>query len=232
LGRWDHDGLLEYIGRKDEQIKLDGRRIHPSEIERALTAFPDVADAAIVVRKDASGVPRTLAAYVTLRPDVKGLLPRHLAAIVQQRLPSHMVPWPIFIISDFPRLPSLKIDRFALAQADAERISEASRPVEDPIIAAVVEVFEQVIGIAGASADDSIASLGGDSLQSVDIAAELERRFGVVVSDETMVAAHTIGELALWIAGQKRRLDGANQGIDAPERHSRHPLPSQFPLAE
>ena len=143
---------------------------------------------------------------------VQGLLPRHLAAMLRQRLPHYMVPWPIFIISDFPRLPSLKIDKIAFAQIDASRIDQdCSDGMENPIVAEVAKVFEQVLEVTGASADDNLASLGGDSLQAVDIAAELERRFGVTVSEETMASAHTIQDLALWIADQQRAPNPTNQ---------------------
>jgi amino acid adenylation domain-containing protein len=211
MGRWHPDGLFEWVGRKDEQIKLRGHRIHPAEIENALLAFPEVADAAVVVRRDADGAPRSLAAYVMVRPAAQGLLPRHLAAMLQRRLPHYLVPWPIFIIGDFPRLPSLKIDRPALARLDVSRMDQGSEGIENPIIAEVAKVFEQVLEVTGASADDNLASLGGDSLQAVDIAAELERRFGVIVSEETMASAHTIQDLALWIADQQRAPNNTNQ---------------------
>jgi amino acid adenylation domain-containing protein len=210
MGRWRPDGLFEWVGRKDEQIKLRGHRIHPGEIENALLAFPEVADAAVVVRGNADGIPRSLAAYVMLRPEVQGLLPRHLAAMLRQRLPHYMVPWPIFIIGDFPRLPSLKIDKIALAEMDANRMDLGFPRIENPIIAEVAKVFEQVLEVTGATADDNLASLGGDSLQAVDVAAELERRFGIIVSEETMAAAHTIQDLALWIADQQRALNNTN----------------------
>jgi fengycin family lipopeptide synthetase E len=210
MGRWRPDGLFEWVGRKDEQIKLRGHRIHPGEIENALLAFPEVADAAVVVRGNADGIPRSLAAYVVLRPEVQSLLPRHLAAMLRQRLPHYMVPWPIFIIGDFPRLPSLKIDKIALAEMDANRMDLGFPRIENPIIAEVAKVFEQVLEVTGATADDNLASLGGDSLQAVDVAAELERRFGVIVSEETMAAAHTIQDLALWIADQQRALNNTN----------------------
>jgi len=211
MGRWRPDGLFEWVGRRDEQIKLRGHRIHPGEIENVLLAFPEVADAAIVVRGNAEGIPRSLAGYVMLRRGVQGLLPRHLAAMLRQRLPHYMVPWPIFIISDFPRLPSLKIDKITLAQMDVGRMDQDSDGIENPIIAEVAKVFEQVLEVTGASADDNLASLGGDSLQAVDIAAELERRFGVMVSEETMASAHTIQDLALWIADQQRAPSNINQ---------------------
>jgi amino acid adenylation domain-containing protein len=205
LGRWSPDGLLEYIGRKDEQIKLHGRRIHPAEIENALMALPEVVDAAVVVRSNVDGMPRSLAAFVVLGPNVQGLLPRHLAAMLQNRLPRHLIPWPIFVVDDLPRSPSLKLDRSQLAEMDAIRAGKDSADIENPIVAAVAKVFEQVLEVTGATPDDNVASLGGDSLQAVDVAAELERHFGVIVSDETMASSLTIQDLALWIAGQQGR---------------------------
>ena len=212
LCRRGADGLFEYIGRKDEQVKLHGHRVHPAEIESVLMDLPGVADAAVVTRKDGNGAARSLAAYVTLRLDTDGLLPRHLAAMVQQRLPSHLVPWPIRILDDLPRLPGLKVDRARLAQLDADRSAEGAERIESGVVAQIIQVFEEIIGIAGATADDNVASLGGDSLQAVDIAAELERRFAVTVSDEAM-AAQTIQELALWIEG-KRSIQRPIHGLD------------------
>jgi acyl carrier protein len=116
----------------------------------------------------------------------------------------------------------LKIDRIRLAQIDASRMHQENSPgIENPIIADVARVFEEVLEVSGATADDNLASLGGDSLQAVDIAAELERRFGVIVSDETMASALTIQDLALWIADQKRSLTDIHQ--DAHVREQPYP---------
>src|SRR5262249_36469537 len=127
LARRRPDGLLQYVGRKDQQIKLHGNRIEPAEIENALIHLPEIADAAVVVRKDESGAPRALAAYVKCEAHVKNLLPRHLAAMLAQRLPSHMIPWPIIIVDEFPRLPNFKIDRARLAGMDATRVHDRTR---------------------------------------------------------------------------------------------------------
>jgi amino acid adenylation domain-containing protein len=221
IGRWRPDGLCEWVGRKDEEFKLRGYRIHPAEIENALLTFPEVAEAAVVVRRDTNGVPQNLAAYVMLRPEVQGLLPRHLAAMLQQRLPRYLVPWPIVIIDDFPRLPSLKIDRVGLAELDARRVRQDSQGIENSIVVEVTKVFEQVLEVAGATADDNLYSLGGDSLQAVDIAAELERRFGVIVLEETMASVHNIRDLAMWIADRQRSASDSDQVSHAPERPAR-----------
>ena len=214
LGRRRPDGLIEFVGRKDEQVKLRGYRIEPAEVESAIINCPEVADAVVVVRRNEAGVPRSLAAYVVLRPDARGMLPRHLAAMLQRRLPRYMVPWPIIAVEELPRLSNLKIDRSQLALMDTRRTGDPSHRVTNEMVNEVAKVFERVLGVDGAMPDDDVSSLGGDSLQAVTIATELEERFAVVLSDDVMDTARTIQDLARWIAGQR-------VGGERPRAHDR-----------
>jgi acyl-coenzyme A synthetase/AMP-(fatty) acid ligase/acyl carrier protein len=200
VGRLRPDGLFEFIGRKDQQIKLRGHRIEPSEIEAALRSCEGVRDAAIVVRKNKQDRPQSLIAYVELRPGTSGLLPRHLQAMLSQRLPRHMVPAQIFLLTGLPYLANFKIDRLRLAAIDQARTSEDAPQPGGPIINEVLRVFEAALGSSGATADDNLSSLGGDSLQAVTIALELERRFPVHIPPATFDASRTIREWAEWIA--------------------------------
>jgi acyl carrier protein len=202
LGRWRPDGLIEFVGRKDAQIKLAGHRIEPAEVESALMACTGVREAAVVVRRSEAGIPRSLAAYVVLEPGIRGLLPRHLSVMLKQRLPSSMIPAVIFIVDDFPRLASLKIDRVRLAAVDAAQTAGSGARLDGSLIDQVAAVFERVLGVRAATSEDNLASLGGDSLQAVEIALELERHFAVPLPVETFNAAQSIGELARWIAAR------------------------------
>ena len=195
LGRRRPDGLYEFIGRKDAQIKLHGHRIEPGEVEAALRSAPPVRDAAVVVRRNSEGVPRSLVGYVELRPGTKGVLPRHLLAMAAQALPAAMVPAVIVISAELPRLANLKIDRARLAEIDAAR---AGAPTEDAdrFVRGIVQLFEQVLNLSGATPDDSVATLGGNSLHKVEIALELERRFGIRTPVGWLSASQSIRELA------------------------------------
>jgi amino acid adenylation domain-containing protein len=215
LARRRPDGLLEYVGRKDQRIKLHGHRIEPAEIEITLLHLPEIAEAAVVVRKDDNGAARAVAAYVKCQVNVKNLLPRHLAAMLGRRLPAHMIPWPIFIVDEFPRLPNFKIDRARLARADAERAHDRSRLNENPLIAEVIEVFEQTLSVNGATPDDNLASLGGDSLQVAEIATELARRFKMVVTLDAIESARTIEDIALWISSQRQESESPHEAPHA-----------------
>jgi amino acid adenylation domain-containing protein len=202
-GRWRPDGLIEFVGRKDQEIKLRGHRINPAEIESTLRSRAGVSDAAVLVRKNEANVPRSLVAYVEVRPGVRDLTPADLTVMLARQLPYYMVPSTIVLVDELPRLAGLKIDRRQLARMDLSRMDRMLDPIEDPLVHEVAEIFRLVLGVGGATPDDNVASLGGDSLQAVRVAVELESRFGVVISPHLFEANQTIGALADWIASQK-----------------------------
>jgi acyl carrier protein len=202
LGRLRPDGLFEFVGRKDVQIKLRGFRIEPSEIEGALRNCVGVRDAAIVVRRNAAGVPRAAIGYVELSKGVRGMQPRHLLAMVSQVLPRHMVPASIFIEPDLPRLVNMKLDRQRLVELDRTRLEAEAKRSTNPLIATIIEIFEQALEVSGATAADNFFSLGGDSLQAVEVIAALEQRLGMEIPDDVFDTALSIDELARWIASR------------------------------
>lgn len=201
-GRRRPDGLLEFAGRDDQQIKLRGHRIELGEVEFALAKCAGVEDAVVVVRRNENGMPRSLAAYIEMREGASDLRRRSLRRALITQLPQYMIPATINIVDRLPRLPNLKIDRPKLARLDAARVTQTSAPPDDPMVTKLIEVFERVLGDVKATADDNIHTLGGDSLQAVRIALELESRLGVAIPVDVFEAAQTIGELANWIAGQ------------------------------
>jgi acyl carrier protein len=166
-----------------------------------LRACQGVSDGAVVVRRNAAGVPRAIAAHVELQPETRGLLPRHVRAMLAQLLPKYTMPATIHLIDALPRLPNLKIDRVRLAAVDAEQASRPVEPDRDALVAAVARIFEDELEVGGATADDNVFSLGGDSLQAITIAVALEKQFGfrLPVDDEPV----TIGELAARIAASQ-----------------------------
>jgi amino acid adenylation domain-containing protein len=195
LARQRPDGLREFAGRKDEQIKLHGYRIEPGEVEAALKSCPGVRDAAIVVRRTAEGHPKALAAYVTLLPDAEDMRPRHLMAMLGHRVPAHMAPAAIFIVEALPWLANFKLDRRRLTEMDAEAIAAPERS-DDQIAAEIIAIFERALGVRGATAEDNLLSLGGDSLDATEIALELKRRFGLAVLPGDFIGARSIGDWA------------------------------------
>ena len=196
LGRLRADGLYEVAGRRDHQIKLRGFRIELGEIESALRACSGIKDAAVLARRPAGGAVRSLVAYVQLRHRVRGMLPRHVTSMLAQRVPAYMLPADIIILDALPWLANFKIDRQRLEAMDGARTDRAAPAAPDPAAAAVLGAFEKVLGLAGIGLQDDLLSLGGDSLQAVDIALEIEQALGVRVPPETIDIACPIGDLS------------------------------------
>jgi amino acid adenylation domain-containing protein len=199
------DGLVEFVGRKDNQIKLNGYRIEPNEVESALKACSGVKDAAVLVRKDAADVPVALAAFVQLQAEVST---DRIMTMLSERVPSYMMPAEIGVLDELPWLPNFKIDRQRLAQIDAARLNERSRSESSPLIGELIATFDQVMRVTGATASDNIRSLGGDSLQALELVLEIGRRFQVVVPERAQDPSRTIAQWARDIAAW-RSLDAA-----------------------
>ena len=198
LGRLRPDGLFEVAGRRDHQIKLRGFRIELGEIESALRGCSGIKDAAVVVRRSAAGAVRSLVAYIQLKPGVRRLLPRHVTSMLAQRLPAHMLPVEIIILDALPWLANFKVDRKQLEAMDAERTAPAQEVrAPGPGGAAVVRAFQKVLRRTGIGPEDDLLSLGGDSLQAVDIALEIEIALGVRIPPEAIDIACPIGQLAV-----------------------------------
>jgi surfactin family lipopeptide synthetase A len=105
------------------------------------------------------------------------------------------MPAEIGILDELPWLPNFKIDRQRLAQMDASRVSRQV-PEHSSLIGALIETFECVMKVSGVRPNDNILSLGGDSLQALELAFEIERRFGVIVPIEAQVPTRSIRQWA------------------------------------
>jgi amino acid adenylation domain-containing protein len=123
--RWREDGLLDYLGRRDEQVKLNGVRIELGEIETAIRELADVVDAAVAVRSDVGAVER-LVGYVVAR-DGAGLDEAQVRRELAFSLPPHMIPPFIVFLEGLPMTANGKLDRNALpAPSTAKQESRVS----------------------------------------------------------------------------------------------------------
>jgi amino acid adenylation domain-containing protein len=171
----------------------------PAKIENVLRNIPEVADAAVIVRNNDGGDPRSLVAYAVLRAGNQGLLPRHLLRVLARKLPGHLLPAQLILLDKLPHLPNLAVDRVRLEQFDAARPLEVRDRREDPLIDKVAQIYEAVLRINGASADDNVDSLGGDSLQAITIQTELERQFGIAIPEEIVEQRPSIRQIARFL---------------------------------
>ena len=198
------DGLLEYLGRLDQMLKIRGHRVEPGEVEAALRACAGIADGAVLVRRAPDGRPTALIAYAETTPETTGLLPRHVLAMLSRTLPDYM--WPqVVYLEPLPRLSNFKPDRAALERMDAMRSSDQGARKSDPLLDLVCSAFETVVGCSGATGEDDLMSLGGDSLQVVEVLLELEARMGFPVPRAVFRRSRNISELASWLKLRTRK---------------------------
>jgi len=188
LVRRTGDGQFVFVGRADDELKLSGHRVDPAEIESTLLDDPAIRDAAVVARPTATGTPRLVAFVV---PGV----PEGLRARVAAALPAPMVPAEFVAVPAIPRTTNNKVDRAALRdRADAAPVAEATGTART-----VLDVWAAVFGTPPASLDDDLFDLGGQSLQTIQLATRLTAALGREVTVATVFQHPTVNGLAAAI---------------------------------
>ncbi|WP_327666578.1 MULTISPECIES: non-ribosomal peptide synthetase [unclassified Streptomyces] len=210
LAVWRGDGALELRGRADGQLKIRGLRIEPGEVEGVLTAHPGVAQAAVVVREDGTGV-RRLVGYVVGVAEVG--FPALLAHAARQ-LPAHMVPEALVALDALPMTPNGKLDRAALPAPAAIRETTGRAP-RTPQEEALRDLFAEVLGVPaeGVGADDGFFDLGGDSITSIHLVSRALAT-GLRLTPRDVFEQRTVAGLAATAAARPATGPGPEQ--DAP----------------
>ena len=193
LARWLPDGTIEFLGRRDHQVKVRGFRIELGEIEAVLGAHEAVKETVVVARAGAAGA--RLVAYVVLRPEAAaGLdeLRRHLRA----KLPEYMVPSALVALPRIPLTPNLKVDRAALpAPEDAAERGPAVAPRSE-VERALCELCGELLGREVRSVHDDFFELGGHSLLASQLVSRASRRFEVELPLRAVFEAKCVAALA------------------------------------
>ncbi len=187
------DGVLEFIGRIDDQLKIRGHRIEPREIEEALQRHPQVAQAVVVGHRDHDETMQLLA-YVVALPE-QSVDVDALRQYLQACLPSAMLPSRWMSLPALPLTTTGKLDRKALPAPDAPPPREHVPP-RDPIEQQLATMVEDILGISGVGVHDSFFELGVDSLGAAQMAARFPQVFGIELPLVTLLNEPTIAGLA------------------------------------
>ncbi|MGA6167905.1 amino acid adenylation domain-containing protein [Amycolatopsis magusensis] len=197
LARWTTEGLLEFLGRADNQVKVRGFRIEPGEIEMVLAADDRVGQAAVLVREDTPGVKR-LTAYVASAAGhaADALDVASLRAVAAERLPEYMVPADIVVLPEIPLTRNGKLDRGALP-APTGRAAGAGEYVapRTPVEETLTRIWGEVLGTESFGVTDNFFQLGGDSILSLQVVSRA-RQAGLAVSSQLIFGHQTVAELA------------------------------------
>ena len=196
LARYQPDGSIEYLGRKDHQVKIRGQRVELGEVETALRTHPEIREVAATLRAYSPGDNRIVAYFIPTgdRAPSSRALRTHLAS----KLPDYMIPSAFVPLAAFPQTPSGKIDRRRLPAPDGGRMDLEKDYVapETDTEQKLVKIWERALRVQPVGVTDNFFELGGHSLLAVRLFAQIEKAFGGRIPLATIFRAPTVRDLA------------------------------------
>jgi len=195
LGRWNEDGILEYLGRNDHQVQIRGFRVETGEIEAALLTHPSIDKAFVMAFDEAPGV-MGLIAYLVGRETGIQELRDHLSP----RIPAYMVPSLFKWLPALPTTPNGKVDRKALPAAKLESSGSSHSSARTPLDGQLIDVWQSVLHVDRIGIDDNFFHLGGQSLKAIKLVNAIEQATGLTCSLRDIFEFPTIRLLADQLA--------------------------------
>lgn len=192
LGRWRSDGTIEFLGRRDQQVKVRGYRIELGEVENVLLGHPDVAEAAVTARTRPGGDKYLCGYYVARRP-VTGL-----RAHLERVLPAHAVPAYLIELAELPLHRSGKLDRSRLPEPDGSQLLAGVEHVvaRTETERVLLELTEAALGMTGIGLRHDLRELGADSLTATLLAAGVAERLGRQLPVSAVLRSGSLAALA------------------------------------
>jgi amino acid adenylation domain-containing protein/non-ribosomal peptide synthase protein (TIGR01720 family) len=190
--RWHRTGVLEFLGRVDDQVKVRGFRVELGEIEATLARHPSVRQAAVVADRSGTGV--RLVGYVA--PAAGVVDPVELRAHLAEFLPEHMVPATIVPLDGaLPLTPNGKLDRRALPAVDWAALAGSAAPAT-ATQRRLADVFAEVLDLPSVGVHDDFFALGGHSMAAMRLLSRVRAAFGVELAIRDVFDAPTVAGLA------------------------------------
>jgi aryl carrier-like protein len=207
MTRLRNDGQLEWLGRRDQQVKVRGYRIELGEIEAVLASQPGVSECVVIAREIAVGDTRLLS-YVTVAKGASFDADAVRAAL-RGRLPEYMIPMAFTVLEALPLTPNGKIDRKVLPTPPAPA------PHQDPSVA---EIWRELLRVDRVGLHDNFFDLGGHSLLLIRLRAKLKRQLGYEFSIVEMFQRTTVAAQAEPRLSASLSSDAVRRGRTRAER--------------
>jgi len=221
LARYWPNGDLEFLGRKDHQVKLHGVRIELGEIESILRKHPAVREAATLLREDVPGSQR-LVGYVLPKEGDKPA-PQDLRTFLAERLPATMVPTAFVILDRLPLTPNGKLDVRALPPPPSQSFDNEAGHVapRNEIEEKLARIWAEVLGKDLIGVHDNFFDLGGHSLLATQVASRIRSAFNVELSLPRLFEATTVAQVSELITNIKPGSEASQQPIARVPRDTR-----------
>jgi len=214
------DGLIDFLGRSDDQLKVRGHRVEVAEIEEAIRSIEGIADVAVVGEGNGPTHNQLLAYVVAARDEPPTAA--EVRARVARGLPAFMVPSRVSFVTALPTTPNGKLDRRslrALVREMPEQRTGRSRPMT-AVEVLLAEIWSEVLGVTEVNPEDDFFDLGGHSLLATKLSTRIRERFGAAVTVSSILEQPTVEALASIIEDAERvddvRIQGSAVGTHSP----------------
>ncbi|RTC36787.1 non-ribosomal peptide synthase/polyketide synthase [Pseudomonas aeruginosa] len=199
LARYGADGVIEYVGRVDHQVKVRGFRIELGEIEACLGEHPAVREALVIAIEGTAGA--QLVAYLVPQAEalasatleVQAALRNELKALLRDSLPEYMVPAHLLFLERLPLSPNGKVDRKALPAPDASLLQEAYVAPRSELECQVAAIWQEVLKLQRVGLDDHFFELGGHSLLAINVISRIQLELGMKLTPQLLFQFPTLG---------------------------------------
>ncbi len=222
LARWRADGILEYLGRIDDQVKVRGYRIELGEIEATLAGHPAVQSCAVLAREDQPG-DKQLVAYVVARSGDRPAL-EDVLSFLGRHLPEYMVPTRVVFLPSLPLTRNGKVDRSALPAPSVANTSAAGGFLapRNPEETAIAAIWCELLRVAQVGVESDFFELGGHSLLALQALVQIRERLGVDLPPEALFEHTTVAALAKLVRQANGSAEASPETVPA-DRSTQQP---------
>lgn len=203
LARHRLDGVIEYVGRVDQQVKVRGFRIELGEIEAKLREQRTVHEAVVVAKETPVGL--QLVAYVVPAASAEQIAQHSYSEVLRTALkaalPDYMVPAHFMVMEQLPLMPNGKLDRKALPPLDTSQLGRIFVPPATDLERRIAAIWGELLGVPRVGLADNFFELGGHSLLATQVIARIQGELGVELPVMTLFQANTLQAFAQSVAG-------------------------------
>jgi amino acid adenylation domain-containing protein len=216
--RYQPDGALEFLGRRDHQVKLRGYRVELGEIEAVLSQHPAVRETVVLVREETPENQQLVAYVVGAQKEVPSI--SEFRSFLKSELPDYMIPTAFVMMDALPLTPTGKVDRLVLPEPDNNLRELVGNfvPPRNPTEATLAQIWQNLLRVEQVGVHDNFFELGGHSLLATQVVSRIQKEFHVDLKMAHFFEMPTVAELAegleglLWInAGRPSEAETESQ---------------------
>lgn len=215
LARFLDDGNIEYLGRIDDQVKVNGLRIELGEIEAAINNYKDVKESAVLVKSIKNN--NYIIAYIVSDADINQA---DIKSFIGEKLPDYMVPSYFIYLDSLPLSPNGKLNRSALPEVNTEVVqitTEYIAPSND-IEKEICQIVEETLGVERIGVHDNFFDLGANSLQIIQLNKQIKEKLGINIPVVSLFKHTSTKELSSFLSGNEGFADTFKHVSDRAKR--------------